>query len=112
MRKLPAVTAALMLLLGAVVGCSDVPASSGPKPTPDVSSVPAPAPDGELPRGGRQIFPKYQLVGYVGLPGSPALGPLDKDLEAKAATLETLATQYANGRTPQPVMELIAVVAN
>jgi hypothetical protein len=112
MRKLPAITAALMLLLGAVAGCSDVPpaepARSASKPTPEVSS----APQGELPRGGRQIFPKYQLVGYVGLPGSPALGPLDKDLEAKAATLETLATQYANGRTPQPVMELIAVVAN
>ena len=36
-----------------------------------------------LPRGGRTIFPKYQLVGYVGLPGSPALGPLDKDLERR-----------------------------
>ena len=114
-RKLAAVTAALTLL-GAVAGCSDVPAAtSGPPaatPTPDASSVPAPPADGELPRGGRQIFPKYQLVGYVGLPGSPALGPLDKDLETKAAKLETLATQYANGRSPQPVMELIVVVAN
>lgn len=57
------------------------------------------------------IFPKYQLVGYVGLPGSPALGPLDKDLDAKAAELETLSRAYAAGRTPQPVLELIAVVA-
>jgi hypothetical protein len=57
------------------------------------------------------IFPKYQLVGYVGLPGSPALGPLDKDLDAKAAKLEKLSQAYAAGRTPQPVLELIAIVA-
>jgi hypothetical protein len=57
------------------------------------------------------LFPKYQLVAYVGLPGSPALGPLDKDLDAKAAKLETLSRAYAAGRTPQPVLELIAVVA-
>jgi hypothetical protein len=59
----------------------------------------------------RTIFPKYQLVGYVGLPGSPALGPLDKDLETKAAGLEKLSRAYAAGRTPLPVMELITVVA-
>jgi hypothetical protein len=57
------------------------------------------------------IFPKYQLVAYVGLPGSPALGPLDKDLDKKAATLEKLSRAYAGGRTPLPVMELITVVA-
>ncbi|HEY9333843.1 MAG TPA: hypothetical protein VIQ79_05480 [Kribbella sp.] len=57
------------------------------------------------------IFPKHQLVGYVGLPGSPALGPLDKDLDAKAAKLDKLSRAYAAGRTPLPVMELIAVVA-
>jgi hypothetical protein len=57
------------------------------------------------------IFPTYQLVGYVGMPGSPALGPLDKDLDAKAAKLEKLSKSYAAGRTPQPVMELITVFA-
>ncbi|MDX6260515.1 MAG: hypothetical protein QOH84_2203, partial [Kribbellaceae bacterium] len=54
----------------------------------------------------------YQLVGYVGLPGSPALGPLDKDLDAKADKLDKLASSYAVGRTPLPVLELIVVVAN
>jgi hypothetical protein len=57
------------------------------------------------------VFPKYQLVGYVGMPGAPALGPLDKDLDAKAAKLDRLSQVYAAGRTPLPVMELIAVVA-
>ena len=112
------------VLLG-VAACSDVPAPAGsapagsaPKdsPTPASTTPPSPTPPpppahGELPRGGRTIFPKYQLVGYVGLPGSPALGPLDKDLDAKAAKLETLSKAYAVGRTPQPVMELITVVA-
>jgi hypothetical protein len=74
--------------------------------------MPPPPADGDLPRGGRQVFPKYQLVGYVGLPGSPALGPLDKNLDAKADKLEKLSKSYAFGRTPLPVMELIAVVAN
>jgi hypothetical protein len=107
----------LMLLLAA--GCSDgkADAGSGPvlRPVPKASaasSMPAPAADGELPRGGRRLFPKYQLVGYVGLPGSPALGPLDKDLDAKADKLEKLSKSYAVGRTPLPVLELIVVVAS
>lgn len=45
------------------------------------------------------------------MPGSPALGPLDKDLDTKAARLDRLARAYAGGRTPLPVMELITVVA-
>ena len=101
-------------MLGALAACTDAPANtgtpsaSGSTPTPPTPSAPA---DGQLPRGGRTIFPKYQLAGYVGFPGSAALGPLDKDLDAKAARLETLAKSYAYGRTPQPVMELIVVIA-
>ena len=110
-------------MLLSVAACSDEPLRGGsppalttdgasPTPTPTPTPTPPPPPaDGELPRGGRAIFPKYQLVGYVGLPGSPALGPLDKDLDAKAAKLEKLSKAYAAGRTPLPVMELIAVVA-
>ncbi|MEV6414777.1 hypothetical protein [Kribbella sp. NPDC051718] len=115
MRRSGVVLASLLLVMAA--GCSDSKsdAESGPvlKPVPKASSsVPAPPADGELPRGGRVIFPKYQLVGYVGLPGSPALGPLDKDLDAKADKLEKLAKSYAVGRTPLPVLELIVVVAS
>lgn len=111
----------LMLLLAAGCGdggdTGDGKADTGSTPTlkavPKPSStLPAPAADGGLPRGGRQLFPKYQLVGYVGMPGSPALGPLDKDLDAKAAKLDKLARSYAVGRTPLPVLELIVVVAN
>jgi hypothetical protein len=111
--------AALGLLLG-VAACSDEPGAATPgasasatPPTSASPTTPPPPPpaDGDLPRGGRTIFPKYQLVGYVGLPGSPALGPLDKDLATKAARLEKLSRAYAAGRTPLPVMELITVVA-
>ena len=51
----------------------------------------------DLPRGGRTIFPKYQLVGYVGMPGSPSLGPLDKDLDGEGHELEKL-SQSVRGR--------------
>ncbi|MEI8411790.1 MULTISPECIES: hypothetical protein [unclassified Kribbella] len=91
---------------GAAAPSATPPTSTSPSP-----SLPPPPADGDLPRGGRTIFPKYQLVGYVGLPGSPALGPLDKDLDVKAARLEKLSRAYAAGRTPLPVMELITVVA-
>ncbi|GAA1551088.1 hypothetical protein GCM10009789_01060 [Kribbella sancticallisti] len=114
---------AVVLVFGFVAGCSDVEPDAGaaapaakstpsPSPTPSTTPVPPAPADGELPRSGRQIFPKHQLVGYVGLPGSPSLGPLDKDLDVKAAKLEKLAKSYAAGRTPLPVMELIVVVAN
>lgn len=110
-RRVCGVVAVVLLALTA---CSDKPTPTTP-PAPTTAHTtptptPPPAPNG-LPRGGRVLFPKYQLVAYVGLPGSPALGPLDKDLDAKAAKLETLSRAYADGRTPQPVMELIAVVA-
>ncbi|MEV5968240.1 hypothetical protein AB0L70_41125 [Kribbella sp. NPDC051952] len=118
MRRVCGVLAVVLL---SVAACSDEPLRGGStpapttaKPTPSRSpslTPPPPPADGDLPRGGRTIFPKYQLVGYVGLPGSPALGPLDKDLDAKAAKLEKLSQAYAAGRTPQPVLELIAVVA-
>ncbi|ADB34075.1 hypothetical protein Kfla_5059 [Kribbella flavida DSM 17836] len=124
MRKLPVLLTTAALLLGA--GCSDGPADAGaapstpPSTTPATTSAPttpsasqgAPPAEGDLPRGGRTIFPQHQLVGFVGLPGSPALGPLDKDLDAKAARLEKLAASYAAGRKPLPVMELIVVIAN
>ncbi|WP_112248898.1 hypothetical protein [Kribbella monticola] len=107
----------LLVLLG-FAGCSDVPpelpaseqlanqpAAATPKPTP-----PAP-PLAQLPRGGRRIFPAHQLVAFVGAPGSPALGPLDADLDERARRLERLAASYRGGRSALPVMELIVVTA-
>jgi hypothetical protein len=69
------------------------------------------APQGpELPRGGRAIFPAYELVGFCGTPGAPALGELDGNLPAKAKKLDGLVAKYGSARAVMPVFELIAVV--
>jgi len=64
----------------------------------------------ELPRGGYTLFPSYELVGFCGTPGAPALGELDGNLPAKAKKLESYVAKYAGGRPILPVFELIAVV--
>jgi hypothetical protein len=115
----------LLIVLSSALGfasCSDVPAEQPrseqlvehpmvatmtPAPKPSAAAAPLP----QLPRGGRQIFPAHQLVAFVGAPGSPALGPLDSNLDERAQRLERLATSYRNGRRILPVMELIVVTA-
>lgn len=73
--------------------------------------APPPAPKlPELPGGGRTIFPEHRLVGFCGTPNAPALGPLLDHPEKKAPKLLDYAGQYAAGRTPLPVFELIAVL--
>ena len=106
-----------------LTGCGDV-APDQPKTEqqvdrPAAASVPQAAPKPrakpqalpQLPRGGRQLFPAHQLVAFVGYPGSPALGPLDSNLEERARRLERLAASYRAGRQALPMMELIVVVA-
>ncbi|HET7800666.1 MAG TPA: hypothetical protein VFL38_09610 [Humibacillus xanthopallidus] len=67
----------------------------------------------QLPRGGRTIFPAHRLVGFVGYPGSSALGRLGVgDLDARAHEIERVAEPYAAGRTVLPVLELIATVVH
>jgi hypothetical protein len=77
-------------------------------PPPPLTAVPPPGP--ELPSGGRTIFPDYQLVGFCGTPGAPALGPLLDHPAKKAEKLLSYANQYAKGRKILPVFELIAVL--
>jgi hypothetical protein len=97
------------------------PASSLPSflsPAPSGAGVPWPSPSGpplvagpELPRGGREVFPRYRLVGYCGLPGAVALGRLGIGrLDDRVAEIERLGRQYPAGREALPVLELIAVV--
>jgi hypothetical protein len=67
----------------------------------------------ELPRGGRELFPRYRMVGYCGLPGAAALGRLGTgDPEERADEIEKKAADYADGREPLPVLELLASVAD
>ncbi len=113
-------TCCALVCASAPAGCSieDTRATGAPSPSPSPAKV-TPHPTApsvprarDLPRGGRTVFPRHQLVAYVGMPGSPELGPLDADLDARADRLERVARTYAAGRVPLPVMELIAVVAN
>ncbi len=68
-------------------------------------------PAAELPRGGRELFPRYRLVGFSGAPGSKAFGRLGVGrLDDRVKEIEKLARSYRAGREPLPVLELIAVV--
>lgn len=81
--------------------------------TPPPSARPTPRHRPELPRGGRELFPRYRLVGFCGLPGAAALGRLGTgDPGERADEIEKVAHSYAAGREPLPVLELLAVVAN
>jgi hypothetical protein len=117
-----------LLIVSALAACSDVPAElpateqmaapTAPVPTDPAATPPAskPAsarrsPPAQLHRGGRQLFPAHQLVAFVGAPGSPALGPLDRDLDERVRRLERLGASYRDGRSLLPVMELIVVTA-
>ncbi len=112
-------TTALLTVLGLLAGGCAVeqpgqPAAQSSPATPNEtprSPTATPQELSGLPRGGRTVFPQHRLVAYVGMPGAPALGPLDSNLDARAARLERVARAYAAGREPLPVMELIAVVA-
>src|SRR5260221_7782905 len=85
------------------------------QPAPILSDLSLPdmpaSPRVELPRGGREIFPRYRLVGFCGTHNSPALGRLTGDLRQGARDIATYADLYAQDRTALPVFELIAVVA-
>jgi len=90
--------------------------SRSPSPTGSTSPGASPgssaaAGGSELPRGGREVFPRYRLVGFAGAPGSAAFGRLGiGNLDDRVAEIEKLARSYRAGREVLPVLELIAVV--
>jgi hypothetical protein len=85
-------------------------ASPGSSPGAGPGSGPAVGAS-ELPRGGREVFPRYRLVGFSGAPGSAAFGRLGVGiLDERVAEIEKVARSYRAGREALPVLELIAVV--
>jgi hypothetical protein len=88
-----------------------------PSPTPTPSAKPVPKPSisqrfqATLPRGGREVFPRYRLVGYAGVTGASTLGRLGTGpLDQRVAEIERQAKPYAAGREILPVVEVIATV--
>jgi hypothetical protein len=79
------------------------------------TSPPPPVPtggDGQLPRGGTTLFPRYRLIGYSGGPHTAAFGRLGIGrIDDRVKEIEDWGRRYAAGREPLPVLELITVVA-
>ena len=101
------------LVAGALGGGDD--ASSGNERAGSDPDKPAEAPPpAELPRGGREILPKYRVVGFYGAPQDDALGALGiGSTDEMAAKLRKQARPYRGaGRPIMPAFELIAVVAS
>ena len=117
MRRTVAAAAVLVgILLAACAGTSDEGMQNRRhlEVQPSVTTLtPTPTPSPELPRGGRTIFPDHRLVGFAGGRGE-SFGQLGVgDIDERAKEMEQLGGQYtADGRTPLPVFELIAVVAH
>jgi hypothetical protein len=121
-RRLTTATVATAMLLSGCAAASqehpDVQRPNGRAAPPtsataEPTASPTPEPLAELPRGGRRIFPKHQLVGFSGGRGA-SFGRLGVgDIDKRAAEIEKLAAQYTpDGRTPLPIFEMIAVVAH
>jgi hypothetical protein len=87
---------------------SPEPSTASPTPSP----TPTSEPDGPtLPRGGREVFPTYRLVGYAGLTGASTLGRLGTGpLDQRVRELERRAAAYQAGRKTLPVLEVITTI--
>jgi hypothetical protein len=95
---------------------SQMPAPTTPAP-PTPPGIPASEPSTAqtaqktLPRGGREVFPRYRLVGYAGVTGASTLGRLGTGpLDQRVKEIERRAKPYAAGREILPIVEVIATV--
>ncbi len=93
------------------------PSTDGASPTENASSSEgtSSAPPGELPRGGKTLFPDYQLVGFSGLPGAAALGRMGiGNLDDRVKEMDELGKTYTTGtdRKNLPTLELIATIVH
>ena len=80
------------------------PSTTPSETTPEAAEI-------ELPRGGREVFPRYRLVGYSGLTGAATLGRLGTGpLDQRVREIERRAKPYATDREILPVLEVIATI--
>ena len=114
-RRMFALFAAIGIALTACSTSSDSETSSADAgvdaaQTPSASATPEPP--AELPRGGREVFPEYRLVGYSGINGDPNkdLGRLTGDLDEVCEEITEVGQAYKKGRKLLPVFEMITVL--
>jgi hypothetical protein len=110
-RRLAGLAAlAALLLLAGVVACAVGGGDDGDRAA---SAAKQPPPRPELPRGGREILPRYRVVAYYGAPQAAELGILGiGSPDSAVRKLNRQAKAYERKKRPvMPVLELIAVVA-
>jgi hypothetical protein len=109
LATLTAVIVAVVVLARALTGGGGPASSAAATATP----TPTPTPPPQLPRGGREILPRYRVVAYYGAPQDPQLGVLGIGSPAHAVRrLERQARPYGRRSRPvMPALELLAVVA-
>jgi hypothetical protein len=96
---------------GAPVAAPGPGTGSGPAATPAAVTTTTLPPPPELPRGGRQLFPRYRVVGFYGMQNLDVLGAAPPDVVAQR--LLKVARPYARpGHPVMPMFELIATVAH
>ena len=113
-RIVAGAVAAALALASATAGALTGAGGDGALP-PSEADEPAAMPKPvELPRGGREIFPKHRVVAFYGAPQSEELGALGIGTPAGAARrLERQAKAFDRPDRPVlPALELIAVIAN
>jgi hypothetical protein len=129
-RRVLAITAAILAIGAAMAGVRlalDPDPASAPGRAPSSAPGPAPGdepvttlaavtattvpPPPELPRGGRQLFPRYRVVGFYGMQNLDVLGAGSPDVAAQR--LLKVARPYARpGHPVMPMFELIATIAH
>jgi hypothetical protein len=106
-----------LALLAALVALTLIVACGGGRDQGAASAPGAGRPDAgpppQLPRGGREVLPRYRVVAFYGNPTSAELGTLGIGRpDAMVARLERQARPYDRHRRPvMPALELISVVA-
>lgn len=97
--------AAIALLVG--LGVASLSGDGGGR-KPEAASAPK-----DLPRGGREVLPRYRVVAYYGAPQDAELGILGIGSPAAAGRkLLEQSRRYARRRRPvMPALELIATIA-
>jgi hypothetical protein len=106
-----ATAASLALDPGPDGGPAPAAAVSTPATSLPVATTTTAPPPPELPRGGRQLFPRYRVVGFYGMQNLDVLGAGPPDVVAQR--LLKVARPYATpGHPVMPMFELIATVAH